>query len=70
MGVVIGKRGQTLDAIEYLASIVLYPHPDARKRIELDAEGYKAPAQAASSESPTARPRRSRSAASRSSSSR
>src|ERR1035437_4069139 len=24
LGVVIGKRGQTLDAIEYLASIVLY----------------------------------------------
>jgi spoIIIJ-associated protein len=41
MGVFIGKRGQTLDAIEYLASIVLYPRPDARKRVELDAEGYK-----------------------------
>ena len=47
LGVVIGKRGQTLDAIEYLASIVLYPHPDARKRIEIDAEGYKARRQAA-----------------------
>jgi spoIIIJ-associated protein len=41
IGVVIGKRGQTLDALEYLASIVLYPHPEARKRVELDAEGYK-----------------------------
>ena len=41
MGVVIGKRGQTLDAIEYVASIALYPHPEARKRVELDAEGYK-----------------------------
>jgi len=41
MGVFIGKRGQTIDAIEYLASIVLYPRPDARKRVELDAEGYK-----------------------------
>ena len=41
MGVFIGKRGQTLDAIEYLASIALYPRPDARKRVELDAEGYK-----------------------------
>jgi spoIIIJ-associated protein len=47
LGVVIGKRGQTLDAIEYLASIALYPHPDARKRVEIDAEGYKARRQAA-----------------------
>jgi spoIIIJ-associated protein len=41
LGVVIGKRGQTIDAIEYLASIVLYPEPRARKRVEIDAEGYK-----------------------------
>ncbi len=41
LGVLIGKRGQTIDAIEYLASIVLYPRPDSRKRVEIDAEGYK-----------------------------
>jgi spoIIIJ-associated protein len=41
LGVVIGKRGQTIDAIEYLASIVLYPEPHSRKRVEVDAEGYK-----------------------------
>ena len=41
LGVFIGKRGQTIDAIEYLASIVLYPRPDRRKRVEIDAEGYK-----------------------------
>ncbi len=41
MGVFIGKRGQTLDAIEYIASIALYPRPETRKRVELDAEGYK-----------------------------
>lgn len=41
MGVFIGKRGQTLDAIEYIASIILYPRPEARKRVDLDAEGYK-----------------------------
>jgi spoIIIJ-associated protein len=41
LGVLIGKRGQTIDAIEYLASIVLYPRPDRRKRVEIDAEGYK-----------------------------
>jgi spoIIIJ-associated protein len=41
LGIVIGKRGQTIDALEYLASIVLYPAPGARKRVEVDAEGYK-----------------------------
>jgi spoIIIJ-associated protein len=41
LGVFIGKRGQTIDAIEYLASIVLYPRPERRKRVEIDAEGYK-----------------------------
>lgn len=41
LGVFIGRRGQTIDAIEYLASLALYPHPDSRKRVEIDAEGYK-----------------------------
>ncbi len=41
LGVFIGKRGQTIDAVEYLASIVLYPRPERRKRVEVDAEGYK-----------------------------
>jgi len=41
LGVFIGKRGQTIDAVEYLASIILYPRPDVRKRVEIDAEGYK-----------------------------
>ncbi len=41
LGVFIGKRGQTIDAIEYLASIVLYRRPERRKRVEIDAEGYK-----------------------------
>ena len=41
LGVFIGKRGQTIDAIEYLASIALYPRPERRKRVEIDAEGYK-----------------------------
>jgi spoIIIJ-associated protein len=41
LGIVIGKRGQTIDALEYLASIVLYPEPGVRKRVEIDAEGYK-----------------------------
>jgi len=41
LGVFIGRRGQTIDAVEYLASLALYPHPESRKRVEIDAEGYK-----------------------------
>lgn len=41
LGVFIGRRGQTIDAIEYLASLALYPLPESRKRVEIDAEGYK-----------------------------
>lgn len=41
VGVFIGRRGQTIDAVEYLASLTLYPRPGSRKRVEIDAEGYK-----------------------------
>jgi len=41
LGVFIGRRGQTIDAIEYLASLTLYPRPESRKRVEIDAAGYK-----------------------------
>jgi spoIIIJ-associated protein len=41
LGIFIGRRGQTIDAVEYLASIAVFPGPHARKRVELDAEGYK-----------------------------
>jgi spoIIIJ-associated protein len=41
LGILIGKRGQTLDAIEYVANIALYPHPAARKRVLVDVQGYK-----------------------------
>jgi spoIIIJ-associated protein len=41
LGVFIGRRGQTIDSVEYLASLVLYPRPESRKRVELDAAGYK-----------------------------
>jgi len=41
VGVFIGRRGQTIDAVEYLASLILYPRPGTRKRVEIDAEGYK-----------------------------
>jgi spoIIIJ-associated protein len=41
LGIFIGRRGQTIDAVEYLASIAVFPGPHSRRRVELDAEGYK-----------------------------
>ncbi len=41
LGILIGRRGQTIDAVEYLASISVFPGMHARKHVELDAEGYK-----------------------------
>jgi spoIIIJ-associated protein len=41
MGIFIGRRGQTIDAVEYLASIAVFSGAHSRRRVELDAEGYK-----------------------------
>ncbi len=41
LGIFIGRRGQTIDAVEYLASIAVSPGLHSRKHVELDAEGYK-----------------------------
>jgi len=42
MGTLIGRRGDTLDALQYLANIVSNKSREAdRKRIILDAEGYR-----------------------------
>jgi spoIIIJ-associated protein len=41
LGILIGRRGQTIDALEYLAGIALFPAGQPRKHVELDAEGYK-----------------------------
>ena len=41
LGILIGRRGQTIDAVEYLASIAVFPGLHIRKHVELDAEGYK-----------------------------
>lgn len=41
LGILIGRRGQTIDAVEYLAGIAVFPGTHARKHVELDAEGYK-----------------------------
>ena len=41
LGILIGRRGQTIDAVEYLAGIAVFPGSRPRKHVELDAEGYK-----------------------------
>ncbi|MBN1630133.1 MAG: KH domain-containing protein [Thermoleophilia bacterium] len=41
LGILIGRRGQTIDAVEYLAGIAVSPGSHVRKHVELDAEGYK-----------------------------
>ncbi len=41
-GTVIGKRGQTLDALQYLTSLVVNKSEEEYIRVILDAEGYRA----------------------------
>lgn len=42
MGILIGKRGQTLDAFQYLANRVANKHQDGYVRVKLDTENYRA----------------------------
>lgn len=41
MGLVIGKRGDTLDALQYLTSLVVNHESDDRVRVILDTENYR-----------------------------
>ncbi|QKS73113.1 protein jag [Paenalkalicoccus suaedae] len=41
IGVLIGKRGQTLDSLQYLVNLVANKHSENYVRIYLDAEGYR-----------------------------
>lgn len=41
MGFVIGRRGETLDALQYLATIVTNKAEDSRWRVSLDTENYR-----------------------------
>jgi len=38
--VLIGKRGQTLDAIQYLVEKIVNKHSQKRLRLQVDVEGY------------------------------
>jgi spoIIIJ-associated protein len=41
LGLVIGRRGQTIDAIQYLANAILWRGQEARKDVLVDAAGYR-----------------------------
>jgi spoIIIJ-associated protein len=41
LGILIGRHGQTLDALQYLAAIVVNGHSRTRRQVIVDAEGYR-----------------------------
>ncbi|MFW5986282.1 MAG: RNA-binding cell elongation regulator Jag/EloR, partial [Halanaerobiales bacterium] len=41
LGIIIGHRGETLDALQYLTSLVVNKKTDKYFRVLLDAEGYR-----------------------------
>ena len=47
LGMLIGRHGQTIDSIQYLANAILYrAHEEGRRRVVVDAAGYRARRQA------------------------
>ncbi len=42
MGVLIGKRGQTLDSLQYLTSLFVNKNSDSYVRVKIDTENYRA----------------------------
>ena len=42
MGILIGKRGQTLDSLQYLTSLVVNKESDTYIKVKLDTENYRA----------------------------
>ncbi len=41
LGIFIGRHGQTIDAIQYLANVISFRGLDERKRVIIDAEDYR-----------------------------
>lgn len=41
MGILIGKRGQTLDSLQYLVSLVVNKYSDKYMRVKVDTENYR-----------------------------
>jgi spoIIIJ-associated protein len=42
VGLFIGRRGQTIDAVQHLAQRIVFPEGPSRTRVEIDADGYRA----------------------------
>jgi spoIIIJ-associated protein len=41
VGLFIGRRGQTIDAVQHLAQRVVFPDGPSSVRVEIDADGYR-----------------------------
>ncbi len=41
VGLFIGRRGQTIDAVQHLAQRIVFPDGPAPVRVEIDADGYR-----------------------------
>ncbi|MHB0914703.1 MAG: RNA-binding cell elongation regulator Jag/EloR [Thermoleophilia bacterium] len=41
LGLFIGRHGQTMDAVQYLANVIIFRNVENRKRIVIDAEDYR-----------------------------
>lgn len=41
VGLFIGRRGQTIDAVQHLAQRIVFPEGPSSIRVEIDADGYR-----------------------------
>ncbi|HLB21037.1 MAG TPA: R3H domain-containing nucleic acid-binding protein [Solirubrobacteraceae bacterium] len=41
VGLLIGRRGQTIDAVQHLAQRIVFPEGPSSTRVEIDADGYR-----------------------------
>jgi spoIIIJ-associated protein len=41
VGLFIGRRGQTIDAVQHLAQRIVFPEGPSRVRVVIDADGYR-----------------------------
>ena len=41
MGILIGKRGQTLDSLQYLTNLAINKHSDENYKVKIDTEDYR-----------------------------
>jgi spoIIIJ-associated protein len=41
VGLFIGRRGQTIEAVQHLAQRIVFPEGPSQTRVEIDADGYR-----------------------------